>query len=205
MFINLEIKSKINDLLKVFSLYKVDIQKCFNKPCEYTEVFLDHIHYLKSGNELVAKELFEELNAHVFTEENSDFWMGQTYHFPQKMMTNCIQKLSEKVNQVYDSEVYNYLQSIEKNNSMQSNIVGSIVVNCNPFTNGHLKLIEYAAKQVDYLYVFVVEEDSSYFSFKDRMYLVKENTKHIKNVIVNASGRFIISKVTFPAYFDQRN
>ncbi|MDE6054695.1 MAG: adenylyltransferase/cytidyltransferase family protein, partial [Lachnospiraceae bacterium] len=39
--------------------------------------------------------------------------------------------------------------------------VGSIVMNCNPFTRGHRYLIEQALMKVDKLYVFVVEEDKS--------------------------------------------
>jgi [citrate (pro-3S)-lyase] ligase len=78
---------------------------------------------------------------------------------------------------------------------------GAIVMNCNPFTNGHKYLIENAAKQVDYLYIFVVEEDKSYFKFKDRYELVKEGTSEIKNVIVVPSGNLIISSITFPGYF----
>ena len=43
--------------------------------------------------------------------------------------------------------------------------VGCIVMNCNPFTSGHRYLIEYALKNVDYLFIFVVEEDQSVFLF----------------------------------------
>ncbi len=43
---------------------------------------------------------------------------------------------------------------------------GAIVMNCNPFTKGHRYLIEQALKTVEYLYIFVVEEDKSYLNFK---------------------------------------
>ena len=81
----------------------------------------------------------------------------------------------------------NQLQQYRRN-------VGAIVMNCNPFTLGHLYLIEYAAKEVDQLFIFVVEEDASFFSFDDRIMLVREGTKHLKNVIVLPSGSFMISK-----------
>lgn len=87
----------------------------------------------------------------------------------------------------------NQLQQYRRN-------VGAIVMNCNPFTLGHLYLIEYAAKEVDQLFIFVVEEDASFFSFDDRIMLVREGTKHLKNVIVLPSGSFMISKKTFAAY-----
>lgn len=50
---------------------------------------------------------------------------------------------------------------------------GAIVMNCNPFTKGHRYLIEQALKTVEYLYIFVVEEDKSYFKFQDRLKMVK--------------------------------
>jgi [citrate (pro-3S)-lyase] ligase len=78
--------------------------------------------------------------------------------------------------------------------------IGSIVMNCNPFTLGHRYLIEQSIKKVDYLYIFIVEEDKSFFSFKDRFELVKQSIKDLKNITVIPSGRFIISSLTFEAY-----
>lgn len=80
---------------------------------------------------------------------------------------------------------------------------GAIVMNCNPFTNGHLYLITEAASRVDNLYIFVVEEDRSFFPFEDRYSLVKEGTRHLKNVTVLKSGKFVISSVTLPGYFEK--
>ncbi len=79
--------------------------------------------------------------------------------------------------------------------------IGSIVMNCNPFTNGHRYLIECASKEADIVYIFVVEENKSAFSFKDRIELVKEGVKDIENVIVLPSGKLILSAITFPEYF----
>ncbi len=81
------------------------------------------------------------------------------------------------------------------------NKVGSIVMNCNPFTLGHRHLIEEALKVVDFLVIFVVEEDKSVFSFDFRYSCVKKNVEDLKNVFVAPSGDFIISKTTFPEYF----
>lgn len=79
--------------------------------------------------------------------------------------------------------------------------VGSIVMNCNPFTFGHRYLVEESLKHCDKLIVFVVEEDKSIFPFKDRFKLVKENLIDLENVIVIPSGEFIISTKTFAEYF----
>lgn len=79
--------------------------------------------------------------------------------------------------------------------------IGSIVANCNPFTLGHRYLIETASRQCDHLYVFVLSEDKSLFSFADRMEMVKLGTADLKNVTVLPTGPYLISAVTFPTYF----
>ena len=79
--------------------------------------------------------------------------------------------------------------------------MGSIVMNCNPFTYGHRYLIEQALKKVDYLIIFVVEEDKSVFSFTERFVMVCEGVADLENVKVVPSGPFILSRTTFPEYF----
>ena len=80
---------------------------------------------------------------------------------------------------------------------------GAIVMNCNPFTLGHRYLIEAASEQVDILYIFVVEEDKSYYKFEDRLEMVRRGTEDLKNVRVFPSGKYIISKETFAQYFEK--
>lgn len=79
--------------------------------------------------------------------------------------------------------------------------IGSIVVNCNPFTLGHQYLIETAASECSFLFVFVVSEDKSLFPTEVRLKLVKDGTKHLSNVLVLEGGEYIISPATFPRYF----
>ena len=78
---------------------------------------------------------------------------------------------------------------------------GAVVMNCNPFTNGHRYLIETAARQVDHLFLFVVREDRSVFPFDVRMRLVQEGVADLGNVIVLDSADYIVSSATFPTYF----
>ena len=79
--------------------------------------------------------------------------------------------------------------------------VGAAVMNCNPFTKGHRYLIETAASQCDRLYVFVLSEDQSAFSARDRMEMVKLGTADLENVTVLPTGPYLISSATFPTYF----
>ena len=79
--------------------------------------------------------------------------------------------------------------------------VGALVMNCNPFTLGHQSLIEIASSECDHVYVFVLSEDKSYFSAKDRMKMVMLGTSHLGNVTVLPTGPYLISSATFPTYF----
>ncbi len=78
---------------------------------------------------------------------------------------------------------------------------GAIVMNANPFTKGHLYLVETALEQCEHLYIFVLSDDSSEFSFEDRFRLVKLGTEHLSNVTVIPSGQYQVSQATFPSYF----
>jgi [citrate (pro-3S)-lyase] ligase len=76
-----------------------------------------------------------------------------------------------------------------------------LVMNCNPFTNGHKYLIEKAAEENDEAVVFIVEEEKSLFPFEIRLELVKQGIQDLKNVHVIPGGNYIISSNTFPSYF----
>jgi len=81
---------------------------------------------------------------------------------------------------------------------------GAVVINGNPFTLGHLHLVECAARQVDRLYLFVVREDQSIFPFAVRFSLAQEATAHLQNVTILDTSRYAVSAGTFPAYFMKR-
>jgi [citrate (pro-3S)-lyase] ligase len=76
-----------------------------------------------------------------------------------------------------------------------------LVMNCNPFTWGHRRLIEKAASENPWVWVLVVEADQSVFSFSNRLRLVQEGTADIANIQVIPGGMYVISSLTFPAYF----
>lgn len=80
-------------------------------------------------------------------------------------------------------------------------VIGSAVMNCNPFTLGHRYLIESAAKECDHLYVFILSEDKSHFSAKDRLEMAKLGIADLPNVTVLPTGPYLISSATFPTYF----
>lgn len=92
----------------------------------------------------------------------------------------------------------NYARSLREETDGET---GAIIMNANPFTEGHRYLIEKALERVSLLHVFVVSEDRSYFSFEERWRRVVEGTKDLPNVRVHETKDYLISSVTFPTYF----
>lgn len=178
-----------------------DTSYLFNRPHEIGEWFLDSVlHTNYRGNKVIAKSIFQKLQAlNWLTKSTPQYGVGlqKDKEKPEKEELTHGRKIYGD-----NPDLLKYIHHIEafkKGGSNSKN--GSIVMNCNPFTLGHRYLIEYAASKVDFLYIFVVEENKSFFPFEDRLELVKKGTADIPNVVVLPSGNFIISAVTFPGYF----
>ena len=99
----------------------------------------------------------------------------------------------------YGKGLANWLDS--RKSLVKPGLNGAVVVNCNPFTNGHRYLIESAAKRVNNLYVFVVKEDRSVFPFDVRYRLVQQGLADLANITLLDTSRYIVSAATFPTYF----
>ncbi|MDP2337056.1 MAG: [citrate (pro-3S)-lyase] ligase [Bacteroidota bacterium] len=93
----------------------------------------------------------------------------------------------------------NYLKTLPV--PVKTSAVAAIVVNCNPFTNGHKYLIEKASAENEIVYLFVVEEDLSVFPFSVRWELIRKGIGHLKNVVMVRGGMYIVSGAIFPSYF----
>ena len=77
----------------------------------------------------------------------------------------------------------------------------AVVINANPFTLGHLCLVETTAAACDTLHLFVVSEDASLVPYPVRWRLVRDGVSHLGNVLCHATGPYLISNATFPSYF----
>jgi len=78
---------------------------------------------------------------------------------------------------------------------------GAIIMNADPFTNGHRYLVETAAAQCRRLAVFVLSADAAHVPADVRLLLVRQGCAHLPNVSVVPGGDYIISGATFPDYF----
>ena len=185
------------------------IKNLFKRPHDYGEIYVDKNHINEKGYEIVANKVLEFLNENKWFE----FYDYNTDKITRTILHPHMYGIPEWVDDEFytykiseDLKEYKNILRYNKNNDLANNAkIGSIVMNCNPFTKGHRYLIETASKQVDQLYVFVVEEDKSIFPFKERFSLVKNGVKDLKNVTVIPSGKFIISSLTFSDYFNKSN
>lgn len=167
------------------------------------EIFNDTWHLSTNGLKVLARNIFNFLESKSFLTEvlpaKEDFArliQPRQYGIPAFTNSNVAEILSDNSMK----ELREYIKKISRFKRKN----GAIVMNCNPFTLGHRYLIEYASKEVDWLYIFAVEEDKSFFSFSDRIELIKRGTADLPNVTVLSSGRFIISSLTFVDYFGKK-
>lgn len=92
-----------------------------------------------------------------------------------------------------------YIQSLKEAYSETPG--AALVMNANPFTNGHDYLVGKAAAENERVVLFVLSEDRSLVPYEDRMAMVKAAAKKYPNVTVVSSGSYMISSATFPSYF----
>lgn len=162
------------------------------------ECFMDTVlHCADNGNLIYSDIIYNELKKYLNYKDGVCLKANNIYDIFKKDETD--------LDVFYDWDIYKAeLQQIKKI-MKNDDKAGCIVMNCNPFTLGHRYLIEYALKKVKYLYVFMVEEDKSYFSFADRCRMVKAGIGDLENVSVIRSGKCVVSAETFPAYFEKEN
>lgn len=178
----------------LFIQYELDLKQVYDDYQGELWLYTDiPIHTTKKGNELIAETLFNKI---ILGE-------GRARDKRDRVLLHGKQRVLQ-----YDEEqgIAEYLESIPvKMDKDKEPQIGAIVMNANPFTLGHRYLVETASAAVDFLYIFVVEEDRSYFTFRDRMTMVQEGLKDIKNIVVAPSGKFMISQGTFKSYFEKEN
>lgn len=179
-----------------------NIENSYERPHSYGEIFYDAYHFGPNGTKLIADVLFSILC--LKKPFNKVLEMGGRIEEVHDIFNKCIEK--QLKNRLFNEELSQYinmLSQVSKEYTLNSSDGGTIVMNCNPFTYGHRYLIETASKMVKHLYILVVEENKSEFTFQDRFEMVKQGCADLKNVTVLPSGKFIISSITLPEYFEK--
>lgn len=83
----------------------------------------------------------------------------------------------------------------------EGDVIGSIVMNANPFTLGHRYLVQQACAECDWVHLFVVQENASEFPYEDRLALIKAGVADLPNLTIHPGSDYLISRATFPSYF----
>lgn len=154
--------------------------------------FLDKpAHCNHIANSYIADYIYSKIKKNLLT-RNSD---------NKKLAQPINRKIKRKVfeNNKYIEEYLNMLKKLNISDGPN----GAILMNCNPFTYGHYNLIAYASKQVEQLFVIVVQDDKSIFKFEDRFKMVQNGCSNFLNVTVIPSGKIFGSSMIFPEYFNR--
>ena len=185
-----------NMKLKDFPFF--DASDAFDLPHNYKEIFCIKGHFNELGYKLLAEKYFEYLMKNNFFRDTDLKYPNPAQPYLHRYGIPLQFEAGGSKSFVNED-----LEAYKKTLRSKKMPIGALVMNCNPFTLGHQYLVEYAAARVTKLYLFVVEEDKSEFPFADRIELVRQGVKHIPNVEVLPSGKFIISQQTFSGYFNK--
>jgi [citrate (pro-3S)-lyase] ligase len=168
----------------------LDLGEKLDERHKFGHMFTDQSHHInENGASFYAHNIYDALKKHHMLDERNEEQAAQAKNI-SGAEPNLLPEEERK-------QLAEYLGELSAHRPR----IGSIVMNCNPFTLGHRYLIEKAASDVDKLFIFVVEEDKSIFPFKDRIDLVKKGTADLSKITVLPSGKFIISALTFVDYF----
>lgn len=147
--------------------------------------------YTKPDN----RQLFESLSFRLIAESPNAILM--------ETGVGGIEKYSEEL-RVKSEELSVKSEELKNDESVVLNArkpIGVIVMNANPFTLGHRFLVEQSSELVERLYVVVVREDCSMFSYNERKAMVSQGVRDIGNVVVVDGSDYAVSAATFPTYF----
>ena len=152
----------------------------------------------------LALSLMSELLKLAFKEGRDDLFLF-TKPMYQEVFESCGFKYIEQADHqiILMENSYNidlYKKHLRKYRH-SGDVVGSIVMNANPFTLGHRYLVEQACSYSHWVHLFVVKEDASMFGYEDRYRLICEGLEDLENLTIHEGSDYIISKATFPTYF----
>ncbi len=156
----------------------------------------------------VFNELMSEMTNKLFQQGHHDIFLytkPESYEAFTHIGFKVIESVADKLVFMERSMagIRSFIAELEKHKAPlpKDAMVGSIVMNANPFTQGHRALVEKASRECDHVYLFVLSEDRSLFPAATRMQLVQAGTRDLGNLTCLETGPYLVSSKTFPAYF----
>ena len=161
----------------------MELYDAWNIPCAW---LMDNpLHCNHRVNELIARELLNRMKADGVLRRNGEpdpgngSLLDSSHAMKALYLDTCL----------YD---FHYQEGMR---------IGEVSMHGNPFTRGHRYLIETSSKKVDRLFVFLVEDETGYYSFAERYAMAVDGTRDLKNVRVVPSGPFQGTRNVIAAYF----
>lgn len=195
-----DFSNNLKNIIKSKGYYYRELSDLINDLKLTNFVVNDITHLNHKGCKVVADYMYDSVKSKI-----REFLK---YTFEDKVIKFDYQDRDESF-MIDNPDFKPYLENLEKLSKPYRDAgkkIGSLNVNCNPFTRGHRYLIEEALKHVDHLFLFVVEEDASEFSFADRYEMVKRGVADLgEKITLLTTGKWMCSKFTFPDYFDKDN
>lgn len=174
--------------------------------------FWDFNHTGPAANEAIARFILPHVARLLASPEARPWGMrplseagrGQVERELRAFREDCRRQFAAQVKANSGRTLAMY-RSFEKFAAAPGERIGAIIMNCNPFSNGHAYLVEQALSRVDHLYVFILSEERSAFSFEERLAMVRGHFAGDARVRVLPSGNLMGSSLTFPDYFDRED
>lgn len=188
----------IDELDKNYINIDLDLSNAIEEKRTQPYYHISPIHTTVWGNRFVAEQIEQMLRDKIYTKKSESkilLHKGKKQLFNNDMLIKlqrfvdiCKQKFIEK----YGSGKW------ESRNELD---IGAISMSANPFTKGHRYLIDYASKNADVLYIFVVHNEMLDFSYEIRKQLIEAGTEDIDNIIIIDGGEVVATIENFTSYY----
>lgn len=168
--------------------------------------FLNNTYHCNHmANEIYAEFIFQYLTENKFL--IPDVCTGAQEKVVDFFTNNNIDLSFRDDSFIYNREVIEYSKELKENAfvTTKGDKIGGICTQANPFTLGHRSLVEYASREMDYVYLFVAQDSLSDIQFLERLDIVKDSVRDLENVKVFSTGTYLSSYRMFPDYFTVSN
>ncbi len=186
------------DLFKKKNINIIDCNSCFVGLHDW---FCNiPFHCTSKGNQLFTKQIFNTIknDLQLFSKSKTN----KTFNFLQDRNIS-LKFSSDSILNSYEMNLYMKYITKNKKPLSDNSKIGAVVITANPCTNGHIFLINQALKQVDFLYIFLVEGNKQGFDYIDREIMLLANLEGITNICVLSGGAVMTSELCFPEYFNR--
>ena len=177
----------------------VELSKTLNQNDDKPWFFLDntfHVNHIANG--IIANLIVDSLNLN----KNQPI---QSHKKSLSFFDNCNRRSCIDSSRLIEKGLLGsyreYLLSNKRETTYKAKI-GAVLLTANPITKGHERLISYAKRHCDLLYLFIVEEDLFFFSTAERMMLTRSVISD-PDIIIVSTGNLMTAEFTFPEYFSK--